>query len=131
MEECFEWDQLTYQFFPYYWARYKNWKTLFELQDTDPLFQEFLKAGDDSSDRDPGIGFSMLVLTVSDVSANCHLGIGFNVLSFTMSDVSVNHHSGIAFHMLVLTDVRPEALKVICVGTDNMYVIMFRLARGH
>lgn len=45
MEECFEWSQMTYKFHPYYWAEQKQWKTLINLSDTDPLFENFLKSG--------------------------------------------------------------------------------------
>ena len=45
MEECFEWPNMTYKFHPYYWANNTKWKTLVNLQDNDPLFESFLKAG--------------------------------------------------------------------------------------
>lgn len=45
MEECFEWSQMTYKFHPYYWAEQKQWTTLINLSDTDPLFENFLKSG--------------------------------------------------------------------------------------
>ena len=45
MEECFEWNNMTYHFHPYYWANHSKWKTLINLEDNDPLFEDFLKAG--------------------------------------------------------------------------------------
>lgn len=45
MEEAFEWGEMTYRFRDYFWARHRQWKTLFQLEDNDPLFQSFLKAG--------------------------------------------------------------------------------------
>lgn len=44
-EQAFEWDQITYTFYPYYWARKKLWTTLQQIQDTDPIYAQFLQAG--------------------------------------------------------------------------------------
>jgi hypothetical protein len=44
-EQAFEWDQMQYVFYPYYWARQKTWADRFRRQDIDPDFQEFLRAG--------------------------------------------------------------------------------------
>ncbi len=42
MEEAFEWDQMTYEYFPYYWN--KERKEMEKLKSNDPLFQSFLRA---------------------------------------------------------------------------------------
>ena len=44
-EQAFEWDQLTYLFYPYFWGRKSNWRGLANSRDPDPLFQDFLSAG--------------------------------------------------------------------------------------
>jgi|GEM_PF-3115834 len=45
-ETAFEWDQITYEFYQYFWGRKCKWKTLYNLEDnSDPLFQKFLQAG--------------------------------------------------------------------------------------
>jgi hypothetical protein len=44
-EQAFEWDQMTYLYYPYFWGRKKNWLTTVNLTDPDPLFQQFLTAG--------------------------------------------------------------------------------------
>ncbi|MDB5226211.1 MAG: hypothetical protein JWN78_404 [Bacteroidota bacterium] len=44
-EQTFEWDNMTYLFYPYYWANKKRWIDLYNLDDNDPLFANFLKAG--------------------------------------------------------------------------------------
>ncbi len=44
-EQAFEWDQLQYVFYPYFWGRKRNWIDRFVKQDDDPRFAEFLKAG--------------------------------------------------------------------------------------
>jgi hypothetical protein len=44
-EQAFEWEQMMYLFYPYYWGRKYNWPARALLQDVDPEFAEFLKAG--------------------------------------------------------------------------------------
>jgi hypothetical protein len=44
-EQAFDWPQLTYLFYPYFWGRKKNWVNTSNLTDTDPLFAQFLQAG--------------------------------------------------------------------------------------
>lgn len=44
-EGMFEWDNMIYQFFPYYWSPEHHWKEIYSYQDTDPLFQKFMQAG--------------------------------------------------------------------------------------
>ncbi|HWA83216.1 MAG TPA: hypothetical protein VG820_07285, partial [Fimbriimonadaceae bacterium] len=44
-EQAFEWEQMMYFFYPYYWGRKGNWVDRVMLQDVDPLFSDFIKAG--------------------------------------------------------------------------------------
>ncbi len=44
-EQAFEWEQMTYVFYPYYWGRKINWPQRALFEDDDPGFAEFLKAG--------------------------------------------------------------------------------------
>jgi hypothetical protein len=44
-EQAFEWDQMVYFFYPYFWGRKAGWYDKVLLEDTDPQFAEFLKAG--------------------------------------------------------------------------------------
>ena len=44
-EQAFEWEQMTYLFFPYFWGRKRNWVDVSRLSDPDPLFARFLTAG--------------------------------------------------------------------------------------
>jgi hypothetical protein len=44
-EQAFEWEQMMYLFYPYYWGRRQTWYGNAMLDSTDPLFTEFLKAG--------------------------------------------------------------------------------------
>lgn len=45
LEQAFDWDNITYEFYPYYWARKDKWIELYALENPDPLFEKFLKAG--------------------------------------------------------------------------------------
>ena len=44
-EEAMDWRNMTYEFYPYFWGRKNRWLDVFPLEDKDPLFQEFLRAG--------------------------------------------------------------------------------------
>ncbi|WP_440604602.1 hypothetical protein [Bacillus sp. GB_SG_008] len=47
-EQAFEWENITYVFYPYFWGKKKNWvqhSQHISLQDPDPLFTQFLQAG--------------------------------------------------------------------------------------
>jgi hypothetical protein len=44
-EQAFEWENLTYVYYPYFWGRKEQWLSIFPLNDTDPLFTDFLRAG--------------------------------------------------------------------------------------
>jgi hypothetical protein len=44
-EQAFEWENLTYLFYPYFWSRKSQWMHKSSIYDTDPLFTKFLQAG--------------------------------------------------------------------------------------
>jgi hypothetical protein len=44
-EQAFEWNNMTYRFYPYLWGRKGNWKDTFGFDDPDPQFADFLRAG--------------------------------------------------------------------------------------
>ncbi|MGP3774933.1 hypothetical protein ACTWJ8_29370 [Streptomyces sp. SDT5-1] len=46
LEQAFEWQHLSYLFYPYFWAEQPRWLDLMDRQDdTDPNFTAFLRAG--------------------------------------------------------------------------------------
>ncbi len=46
MEQAFEWTNMTYVFYPYFWAdRKSEWDTLSAITANDPQFERFLRAG--------------------------------------------------------------------------------------
>lgn len=44
-EKCFDWQNMSYEFFPYYWGRRSTWAPSFAYEDPDPMFEAFLRAG--------------------------------------------------------------------------------------
>jgi hypothetical protein len=44
-ERAFEWENIMYTYYPYFWGRQVRWGELILIQDTDPQFEAFLKAG--------------------------------------------------------------------------------------
>jgi hypothetical protein len=45
MHQAFEWENVSYIFYPFFWARKSRWLELFNIEDTDPDFQSFLQSG--------------------------------------------------------------------------------------
>lgn len=45
MEQAFEWENLSYYLYPYYWGSKANWMNLYQQEDVDPLFRSFLQSG--------------------------------------------------------------------------------------
>jgi hypothetical protein len=44
-EQAFEWEQMTWITYPYFWGRKSQWQKRIAYEDVDPLFNQFLKAG--------------------------------------------------------------------------------------
>lgn len=44
-EQAFEWEHLVYVFYPYFWGWKKGWQNRLLIDDTDPAFGDFLRAG--------------------------------------------------------------------------------------
>ena len=44
-EQAFEWENITYLFYPYFWGRRESWIESSTTYDADPLFTKFLQAG--------------------------------------------------------------------------------------
>lgn len=45
LEEAFDWKNMSYELYPYFWGRKKNWLDNFAISNPDPVFEQFLKAG--------------------------------------------------------------------------------------
>jgi hypothetical protein len=44
-EQAFEWENITYILYPYYWGRKENWCDKIKFEDADPQFVDFITAG--------------------------------------------------------------------------------------
>lgn len=44
-QQSFEWEQMTYVFYPYYWSRQSEWIKSLNIQTGDSLFAKFLSSG--------------------------------------------------------------------------------------
>ena len=44
-EESFEWENMTYTLYPYFWGKKPNWLTTLQFNDDDVLFSNFLQSG--------------------------------------------------------------------------------------
>ncbi|MEC4004903.1 hypothetical protein OX283_009570 [Flavobacterium sp. SUN052] len=45
MEQAFEWDNISYIFYPFYWGARNRWKKAYNYQFSDALFTNFMQAG--------------------------------------------------------------------------------------
>ena len=45
MEQAFEWNLLSYNFYPFYWGKRTDWPSLYQFECNDPLFRSFMQAG--------------------------------------------------------------------------------------
>lgn len=45
MEQAFEWNIMSYSLYPYYWGRRQEWVQLFQSDDDDAIFRNFMQAG--------------------------------------------------------------------------------------
>lgn len=62
-EQSFEWNNMTYLFYPYFWGRKREWPVVSQLSDDDPLFTRFLRAGAARVQVPVRLGFENRVLT--------------------------------------------------------------------
>ncbi len=46
LEQAFEWDIISYNFYPYFWGKRDNWAKMYQFNESnDPLFRSFMQAG--------------------------------------------------------------------------------------
>ncbi|EQB93071.1 hypothetical protein [Elizabethkingia anophelis] len=45
MEQAFEWEIISYNYYPYYWGSRNDWGTMYQSENIDPLFRSFLRSG--------------------------------------------------------------------------------------
>jgi hypothetical protein len=62
-EQSFEWNNMVYLFYPYFWGKKDDWVTIAQLTDDDPLFGQFLQAGAARVQVPVRLGFEAGILT--------------------------------------------------------------------
>jgi hypothetical protein len=64
IEQAFEWENLQYELYPYYWARKSTWhdRLTASFQSVDPSFADFIRSGTARVSLPARLGFSMEVL---------------------------------------------------------------------
>ncbi|WP_294199464.1 hypothetical protein [uncultured Chryseobacterium sp.] len=45
MEQAFEWEIMSYYFYPYYWGNRNNWDKMYQFDDNDATFRAFMQSG--------------------------------------------------------------------------------------
>ncbi|MXS71220.1 hypothetical protein GSF70_08320 [Flavobacteriaceae bacterium W22] len=45
MEQAFEWDIMSYYFYPFYWGDRNKWSDMYQFDDNDPTFRAFMQSG--------------------------------------------------------------------------------------
>jgi hypothetical protein len=45
LEQAFEWNIMSYSYYPFYWADINEWERMYKINDVDDDFNKFLKAG--------------------------------------------------------------------------------------
>ncbi|MBL7885447.1 MAG: hypothetical protein JNJ52_01760 [Flavobacterium sp.] len=45
MEQAFEWNLMSYRFYPYYWGNRDEWNELYQYESNDPIYRSFMQAG--------------------------------------------------------------------------------------
>lgn len=45
MEQAFEWDIMSYYFYPFYWGDREKWSSMYQFDDNDPTFRAFMQSG--------------------------------------------------------------------------------------
>jgi hypothetical protein len=45
IEQAFEWDIMSYRFYPFYWGNRQEWQKNYQIDVSDPVFRSFLQSG--------------------------------------------------------------------------------------
>jgi hypothetical protein len=68
-ENAFEWQNMTYVFYDYFWSNKELWPANFSIEDIDPLFERFLRAGAARVQVPIRLGFSELVMSYNELQS--------------------------------------------------------------
>ena len=45
MEQAFEWNLMSYNFYPFYWGNNQEWDKLYQFETNDPTYRSFMQSG--------------------------------------------------------------------------------------
>lgn len=65
-EKAFEWENMTYTLYPYFWGRRSGWRERLGFHSPDPSFSDFVKAGAARVTIPARLGFSLEVIHLLD-----------------------------------------------------------------
>lgn len=66
-ENAFEWQNMTYIFYDYFWSNKGEWPGILSIRDIDPLFEKFLHSGAARVQVPVRFGFEELVLSFNEL----------------------------------------------------------------
>jgi hypothetical protein len=82
-EQAFEWENLTFLLYPYFWGRKLGWPDALKIEEGDPLFAQFLRAGFARVQIPVRPGFEAAVkATFAPENWSGHIWVGDNVPGF-------------------------------------------------
>jgi hypothetical protein len=62
VERAFEWENMTWALYPYYWARKETWPDRMRFRSPDPVMQDFVRAGAARVSLPARVGFALEAL---------------------------------------------------------------------
>ncbi|HSS21234.1 MAG TPA: hypothetical protein VLL54_14265 [Pyrinomonadaceae bacterium] len=89
LEQAFEWNIMSYNFYPFYWAGEDSWKTLYQADYDDPIFKSFMQTGMARVvvTVRPGFEFAVLLYMITGkIWANGHVPVYDDPLYVSMAN---------------------------------------------
>lgn len=124
-EQAFEWEHMTYIFYPYFWGRKTNWMTLKNLEDTsDPLFTKFLQAGSSRVMVPARPGFENFLLMFNLLSNGINsLGCAWNFAPSLFGSLGISDEFSPGVNDPIYISVTQELLNAQGMNEDNGILI--------
>ncbi len=121
LEEAFEWENMTYRFYPYFWGRESTWVERQGMTSDDPLFERFLRAGAARVTVPVRPAFAGAVLYYQLTG---EIWSGGPVPAFTGDDPDVPVYNGYLEDLADATDVIEPGRDVeIAAGDDETFLV--------
>lgn len=120
-EHAFEWENITYIFYPYFWGRKSNWLAMKNLEDvSDPIFTKFLQAGYARVQVPVRPGFENYVLMFNLISsAIASLGCSWNFSPGIFGALGISNEFSPGVDDIVYQSVTQELIDASGWSLDN------------